>query len=270
MCSWHVAVPSDGPWARPLIIIEQEPQIPSRQSWSNAIGSRPSASSRSLTTSNISRNDISGLMSVASMSSNAPGASVPAWRQTRSLLSMGSAGPSELVRLLVAALREVDVLELERFLVERRCGVDALELPCGDVREVLVVAQRFALFGLVLHPKVAAARLLAGEGVEAEQLAELEEVGDAARLLERLVERRRTAGHAHVGVELLAQRGDVGERLLQRLLAACHPAVVPQDVAELAMEVVDRVLAVDRQEPLGLVGDRRLRLLEDGIVGRHR
>src|SRR5215207_8061455 len=198
MCSWHVAVPSDGPWARPLIIIEQEPQIPSRQSWSNAIGSRPSASSRSLTTSNISRNDISGLMSV------------PAWRQTRSLMSMGSAGPSELVRLLVAALREVDVLELERFLVERRCGVDALELPCGDVREVLVVAQRFALFGLVLHPKVAAARLLAGEGVEAEQLAELEEVGDAARLLERLVERRRTAGHAHVGVELLAQRGDVG------------------------------------------------------------
>ena len=63
MCSWQVAVPSDGPCARPLIIIEHEPQMPSRQSWSNAIGSRPSAISRSLTTSNISRNDISGLMS---------------------------------------------------------------------------------------------------------------------------------------------------------------------------------------------------------------
>ena len=63
MCSWQVAVPSDGPWARPLIIIEQEPQMPSRQSWSKAIGSRPSAVRRSLTTSNISRNDISGLMS---------------------------------------------------------------------------------------------------------------------------------------------------------------------------------------------------------------
>src|SRR4051812_10223092 len=168
--------------------------MPSRQSWSKAMGSRPWATSRSLTTSNISRNDISGLMSVASMSSNAPGASVPAWRQTRSLMSMGSAGPSEVVRLLVAALREVHVLELERFLVERRRGADALELPCGDVREVLVIAQRFALFGLVLHPQVAAARLLAGEGVEAEQLAELEEVGHAARLLERLVERRCAPG----------------------------------------------------------------------------
>jgi len=30
MCSWQVAVPSDGPCARPLIIIEHEPQMPSR------------------------------------------------------------------------------------------------------------------------------------------------------------------------------------------------------------------------------------------------
>ncbi len=37
MCSWQVAVPSSGPWARPLIIIEHEPQMPSRQSWSNAM-----------------------------------------------------------------------------------------------------------------------------------------------------------------------------------------------------------------------------------------
>ena len=91
------------------------------------------------------------------------------------------------------------------------------------------------------------------QGVEAEQLAELEEVGDAAGLLERLVERLVAAEHVHVGVELLAQRGDVGERLLQRLLAARHAAVVPQDVAELAVEVVDRVLALDRHEPPRLV-----------------
>ena len=94
MWSWQVAVPFMGPWAAPLIISEHEPQMPSRQSWSKAIASRPCATSRSLTTSNISRNDISGLMSRASMSSNEPGASVPAWRQTRSLMSMVSAGPS--------------------------------------------------------------------------------------------------------------------------------------------------------------------------------
>ena len=88
MWSWQVAVPSDGPCARPLIIIEHEPQMPSRQSWSKAIGSRPSATRRSFTTSNISRNDISGLMPVASMSSKRPGAFAPSWRQTRSFRSM--------------------------------------------------------------------------------------------------------------------------------------------------------------------------------------
>ncbi len=32
MWSWQVAVPFIGPWATPLIIMPQEPQIPSRQS----------------------------------------------------------------------------------------------------------------------------------------------------------------------------------------------------------------------------------------------
>ncbi len=38
MCSWQVAVPAIGPWATPLIITPHDPQMPSRQSWSNAIG----------------------------------------------------------------------------------------------------------------------------------------------------------------------------------------------------------------------------------------
>ena len=54
--------------------------------------------------------------------------------------------------------------------------------------EALVVAQRLALLGLVLLAEVAAAGLLALERVQAHQLAELEEVGDAAGHLERLVE----------------------------------------------------------------------------------
>jgi len=48
-----------------LIIIPQLPQIPSRQSWSKAIGSVPDSISPSLTTSSISRKLISGLMSFA-------------------------------------------------------------------------------------------------------------------------------------------------------------------------------------------------------------
>ncbi len=49
-----------------------------------------------------------------------------------------------------------------------------------DLREVLVVADRLALLGLVLLAQVAAAGLVAGEGVAAHQLRELEEVGDPA------------------------------------------------------------------------------------------
>ena len=58
MCSWQVVVTS-GPCASPLIIRPHMPQMPSRQSESNAIGSSPSALSRSLRTSSISRNDMS-------------------------------------------------------------------------------------------------------------------------------------------------------------------------------------------------------------------
>ena len=86
MCSWHVAVPFCGPCACPLIITPQLPQMPSRQSWSNAIGSRPSSISRSFTTSRNSRNDISGDTPGASIVSNAPGLSGPYWRQTRRVI----------------------------------------------------------------------------------------------------------------------------------------------------------------------------------------
>ena len=62
MCSWQVVVTS-GPCASPLIIRPHMPQMPSRQSESNAIGSSPLALSCSLSTSSISRNDMSGEMS---------------------------------------------------------------------------------------------------------------------------------------------------------------------------------------------------------------
>ena len=62
MCSWQVVVFS-GPWASPEIISPHIPQMPSRQSESNAIGSSPLALSRSLRTSSISRKLMSSEMS---------------------------------------------------------------------------------------------------------------------------------------------------------------------------------------------------------------
>ena len=65
MCNWQVAVPSWGPWAWPLIMRPQVPQMPSRQSLSKVIGSRPASMSDSLTLSSISRKDISSFTSLA-------------------------------------------------------------------------------------------------------------------------------------------------------------------------------------------------------------
>ena len=61
MWSWQAVVRVRGPWGRPFTTMLQVPQMPSRQSWSNAIGSSPFWVSSSLTTSSISRKDMSGL-----------------------------------------------------------------------------------------------------------------------------------------------------------------------------------------------------------------
>jgi hypothetical protein len=61
MWSWHVVAPRLGPCGTPLMTRPHEPQMPSRQSESNAIASCPAAISLSLMTSSISRNDISVL-----------------------------------------------------------------------------------------------------------------------------------------------------------------------------------------------------------------
>src|SRR5690606_14856977 len=92
------------------------------------------------------------------------------------------------VPLLVGPGGELDVLELERLLVERLGRVLALPLPGGDVAVVVVVAPGLALFGLVLLTEVAAAGLLPVEGVAGHELGEAEEVGDPTSLLEGLVE----------------------------------------------------------------------------------
>ena len=71
-------------------------------------------------------------------------------------------------RLLVRTGRRVGVLELERLLVQHRLARrPRVQLPRGDVREVLVVAQRLAVLGLVLLAEVAAARFVAVQRVAA-------------------------------------------------------------------------------------------------------
>src|SRR4029077_7176047 len=61
-----------GPCACPLIVRAQVPQIPSRQSESNAIGASPRSVSSSLTISSISRKEVSGEIFVALYSTSFP------------------------------------------------------------------------------------------------------------------------------------------------------------------------------------------------------
>ena len=82
----------------------------------------------------------------------------------------------------------MNLVEHQGFLVQRRALADALELPGRDVRVVLVVAERLALRRLALLAEVTTARFPAFERVEREEFGELEVVGDAAGVLEALIE----------------------------------------------------------------------------------
>src|SRR2546430_620342 len=133
--------------------------------------------------------------------------------------------------LLVTPLREVDVLERERLLVERGWLSLPGPFPGAGVAEVRVVASGLALRGLALDAEVAAAGLTPVERIEAHQLRELEEVRDAAGLLERLVQLLTGPEHAHVPVELLAQLRDLRERPPETGVGPGHAAVVPPEPA---------------------------------------
>ena len=59
ICNWHDVTWLTGPCGLPLITTPHVPHIPSRQSWSNAIGSCPFSISSLLSLSSISKKDIS-------------------------------------------------------------------------------------------------------------------------------------------------------------------------------------------------------------------
>src|SRR2546430_1637356 len=169
--------------------------------------------------------------------------------------------------LLVTPLREVDVLERERLLVERGWLSLPGPFPGAGVAEVRVVASGLALRGLALDAEVAAAGLTPVERIEAHQLRELEEVRDAAGLLERLVQLLTGPEHAHVPVELLAQLRDLRERPPETRVGPGHAAVVPHESAELPVEGVDGPPAVDLEERMRAPADVLLCFAERGVRG---
>src|SRR6202521_3970537 len=84
----------------------------------------------------------------------------------------------------------------------------ALIFPREDVREVFIVAQCFAIGRLMFFAEMATARLVAGERVGAQQFGKLQEIGDASRPLQRLIELfalPRDTDPATAGPKLFAQ-----------------------------------------------------------------
>src|ERR1044071_3341355 len=96
--------------------------------------------------------------------------------------------------------------------------------------------------------EMAAARFVAGEGIDAHQLAELEEIGDASGAFQRLVERFTVAEDAHVAPEFFSQLWNAGERLFQTGCVPGHPAFVPKEKSELAMERIHGTFPVYREQ----------------------
>src|SRR3989338_8248909 len=104
---------------------------------------------------------------------------------------------------------------------------------------------------LVLDAKVAAARFLAVERILAEQLGKLQEVGHAAGLLERLVELFTMAQHGHILPERLPDAGNLRQRAGQTLAASLHAALIPHELAQLPVELIDGPFTPHAQHPPG-------------------
>src|SRR5437879_13297257 len=90
--------------------------------------------------------------------------------------------------LLIAPLCGMNVFEIQGLFIQDWLLTLALVLPASQLREVGVVAQRFAVGGLELFAEVAATRFGSMECVEAHQFAEFEKVRHAAGILERLIQ----------------------------------------------------------------------------------
>src|SRR5688572_15035128 len=119
--------------------------------------------------------------------------------------------------------------------LRRRDRSISLVFPGKDVGKILVVAPRFSVGRLMLFAEVAATGFVAGEGIDAHELAEFQEVCHAAGAFERLIERFTVARHPDLAPEMRAHLRDPRESFAQPARVARHPAFVPEEEAQLAM-----------------------------------
>ena len=229
-------------------------QIPSRQSESKAMGSSPSDIKDSLTTSNISRKDMSWCMSLASYETKPPGSS-----------AFFAATHSRSGSLLVAPLGHFDFLIIQRFLMESWSMVFTLMLPCGNVGEIIVVAQCLAIFSLVFGSEMPTTGFLPVQGVSAKQLGKFHEIRHTGSLLQCRIHALGLTGNTHLMPELFPQFGNSRNGLLQPLPIPSHPTFFPNHAAEFPVHAANGTFTLDGEKSINL-GLRISLGLPKGIV----
>src|SRR5437588_718142 len=100
---------------------------------------------------------------------------------------------------------------------------------------MLIVPERLAVFRLVFHAKMSAARFVARKRIQAKQLGKFEKVRDATSLLEILIETSRLTRDGDIFPKLLAQLWNARQGFPQAGLAARHTALVPHDCSQFTM-----------------------------------
>src|SRR5687768_7594438 len=91
--------------------------------------------------------------------------------------------------------------------------------------------------------------------VATHELGELEEISDAVRLLQRLIQLRVASRNGHVLPEFRANLGDAPQCLLEPLRRSRHSTFVPHERTELTMKGIDGAGPSDRQKFLRLLRD---------------
>src|SRR3984893_13019872 len=159
---------------------------------------------------------------------------------------------------------------MQRFAVQfrRRDLSVTLKFPRENGQKFIVVAQRFAVGSLMLRPEMSAACFVAFEGVDTQQLGEREKISHASGALECLIEVLAVAGNADVLPKLFAQFRNFAERFTQSSGVARHATFVPEQCAELAMNGVERALAVYLEEIVDLSANIGFGFLEFRMIGR--
>src|SRR3954469_2366391 len=107
----------------------------------------------------------------------------------------------------------------------------------------------------MFFPEMSAARFVTLQCVQAQELPELQEIGDASGPLQRLIKGFVSARGTDISPKLFTQLGVFLYRILQAGGGPPHAALVPKQDPQLAVKRIKRATAVYRKQPVDPTAD---------------